>query len=124
MDVEQVTRQQVFPGSAEPRREMGGGQHFSNTSKCYTATLFMSHLSVPLCSLHRLLTPDSQSRYLAVLLLYWFGFNSLKVYAIFHEVGRKDSLSVKTKNNQTVDHCFLYDCQMLLMTSLSEYRRQ
>lgn len=65
------------PGSAEPRREMGVGLHFSNTSKCYIATLFISHVSILLCLLHRLFTPDSQSFLMEILgcfsfVLVWF----------------------------------------------------
>lgn len=86
------------PGSAEPRREMGVGLHFGNTSKCYIATLFISHVSILLCSLHRLFTPDSQSFLMETLGCFFFcigfGFNSLNVYAIFHKVDRNYSLSV------------------------------
>lgn len=60
------------PGSAEPRREMGVGLHFSNTSKCYNATLFISHVSILLCSLHRLFTPDSQSFLMEILGVFSF----------------------------------------------------
>lgn len=46
------------PGSAEPRCEKGVGQE--HISKCYIATLFISHVSIILLLLHRLLTPGSQ----------------------------------------------------------------
>lgn len=90
MDVEQVTRPTGVTGSAEPRRETGGGAapqyHIlkNDTLKHYLLAMFQLSSSCYIVCLLQTANP----RLLFLFFYDWFGFNSLNVYVIFWKLDR------------------------------------
>lgn len=84
------------PGSAEPRGDMRQGRGLQcHLSKCYVATLFISHVStVQFVSLY--VYPTRPIFYTgginAVFFFFMNGFKSLNIYAIFHKTDRNNSI--------------------------------